>query len=273
MEYRVRWKGYGFDEDTWEPETHLAECTEIIEEFNLQLRERQRDNSLIRSTRGSQRVRTIQSPTCSSSDTNGARKRIRPHSSSLSVGQSPLPGETENTFPISSTNQEQQQRCSGVKDCNTDMYKHRHQQQQLQQQQQQPPTPASPSNQNYRQLGADAHSVAGSGSTSSRNIYLRHMDLAKSGIKILVPKSPMNTRADSEESPSEAAQGLEQGGQEPDSVPPEVAFLEMSPGCLLSPGEERARMGTRPRRQTPLSAPEIPITPAAMHALNREGSV
>ncbi|XDV27223.1 hypothetical protein PO909_030793 [Leuciscus waleckii] len=99
----------------------------------------------------------------------------------------------------------------------------------------------------------------------------RSMDLTKSGIKILVPKSPMNSRTDTEESPSEAAHSLEQGDQEPDAVPPEVALLEKPTGAVRVPGEERARMGTRPRTQTALPPPQIPITPAAVRTLNGKG--
>ena len=131
------------------------------------------------------------------------------------------------------------------------------------------------SSQKYKRLGAITDSVTGSGLTVSPtvNTLRRSMDLAKSGIKILVPKSPMNSRTDSEESPSEAAQGLEQGGQEPDSVPPEVALLEKPVGVQLGPGEERARMGTRPRSQTTLAPPQLPVTPAAMRVLNGKGNV
>uniref|UniRef100_UPI003AB03A20 chromodomain Y-like protein isoform X4 n=1 Tax=Centroberyx gerrardi TaxID=166262 RepID=UPI003AB03A20 len=98
----------------------------------------------------------------------------------------------------------------------------------------------------------------------------RSVDLAKTGIKILVPKSPMNSRVDSEESPSEAAHSLEPGAQEAHLVPPEVALLEKPASVLLGPGEERARMGTRPRTltQNPLRPPQVPITPAAMRSLN-----
>lgn len=103
------------------------------------------------------------------------------------------------------------------------------------------------------------------------NALRRSMDLAKSGIKILVPKSPMHSRTDTEESPSEAAHSLEQGSQEPDAVPPEVALLEKPAGAVRVPGEERARMGTRPRTQTALPPPQIPITPAAVRTLNGKG--
>lgn len=80
----------------------------------------------------------------------------------------------------------------------------------------------------------------------------------------------MNSRPDSEESPSEAAHSLEAGTQEAHLVPPEVALLE-KPAVQLGPGEERARIGTRPRSQNPLSPPRAPITPAAVRSLSSSG--
>ncbi|XP_028986982.1 chromodomain Y-like protein isoform X2 [Betta splendens] len=100
----------------------------------------------------------------------------------------------------------------------------------------------------------------------------RSVDLSKTGIKILVPKSPMNSRHDSEESPSEAAHSLEAGAQEAHLVPPEVALLEKPIAVQLGPGEERARMGTRPRSQNSLPPPRAPITPATMRSLSGTGN-
>ncbi|NWR11638.1 MPP8 phase, partial [Paradoxornis webbianus] len=31
--YKVRWKGYSSDDDTWEPEVHLEDCKEVLLEF------------------------------------------------------------------------------------------------------------------------------------------------------------------------------------------------------------------------------------------------
>ncbi|KPP65875.1 chromodomain Y-like protein-like [Scleropages formosus] len=124
------------------------------------------------------------------------------------------------------------------------------------------------SSQKYRRVSSVATGVAAAHTAGTGR---RSVDLAKSGIKILVPKSPMKSRTDSEESPSEAAHSLEQTGQEPDSVPPEVALLEKPPGTLLGPGDERARMGTRPRTQSIFPPPQVPITPAAVRSLNGKG--
>lgn len=273
MEYLVRWRGYGYEGDTWEPETHLANCMEFIHEFNRQLSERPRDGSLIRSTRSSPYITFNHS---SSSGSNNARKQIsRPPPHSPNISQSMAKTVSSPTPPVLAISpSKQQQDLLDLKDSTFGIQQYQQrlpQQQQIQQHQQQ----QQMSNQKYRRSGAVTDGVAGSGLTVSPavNTVRRSMDLAKSGIKILVPKSPMNSRTDSEESPSEAAQGLEQGGQEPDSVPPEVALLEKPASVLLGPGEERARMGTRPRTQTTLAPPQLPITPAAMRILNGKGKV
>ncbi|KAJ8383281.1 hypothetical protein AAFF_G00222170 [Aldrovandia affinis] len=191
MEYLVRWRGYGFEGDTWEPETHLSNCMEFIHEFN------------------------------------------RMHIGKRQLEELPL--------------------CTGDSGAKTD-------------------TQQFHSNPKYRRASnpsVGAVDVVGAHAVGPGR---RSMDLARSGIKILVPKSPMNSRTDSEESPSEAAHSLEQTGQEPDSVPPEVALLEKPAGALLGPGDERARMGTRPRAQTILPPPPVPITPAAVRTLNGKGT-
>ncbi|MBN3308024.1 CDYL protein, partial [Amia calva] len=119
-----------------------------------------------------------------------------------------------------------------------------------------------PGNQKYRRATTgSAHAV-----TSGR----RSMDLAKSGIKILVPKSPVKSRTEADDFPSEGAQSLEQTEQDHDSVPPEVA-LEKPMGSLLGPGAERARMGTRPRTQTILPQAQGPVTAATASALTLNG--
>uniref|UniRef100_A0A3B5MY46 Chromo domain-containing protein n=1 Tax=Xiphophorus couchianus TaxID=32473 RepID=A0A3B5MY46_9TELE len=60
--------------------------------------------------------------------------------------------------------------------------------------------------------------------------------------------------------PDEAAQSLEAGAQEAHPVPPEVALLEKPAAIQLAPGQERARMGTRPRNQNPLPPLPPPVT-------------
>ncbi|XP_030056144.1 M-phase phosphoprotein 8 isoform X2 [Microcaecilia unicolor] len=37
--YRVRWKGYTSDDDTWEPEAHLEDCKEVLLEFRKRMPE------------------------------------------------------------------------------------------------------------------------------------------------------------------------------------------------------------------------------------------
>ncbi|XP_067109134.1 chromodomain Y-like protein isoform X1 [Osmerus mordax] len=249
MEYLVRWRGYGYEGDTWEPETHFSNCMTFIHEYNRQQSERQRDDSILRSTR---------SPAShSTSSNNNARKQIcRPQPHSFSTGNrasaSSAKVKQENVYCPTSVATKQQLPLQDR--CDTDV---------------QIDTQKLTSS----QKSSGAVSSTGYTPTSLMGTARRSVDLAKSGIKILVPRSPMNNHVDSEQSPSEAAHSLEQGGQEPDSVPPEVALLVKPAGVLLGPGEERARMGTRPRipTQPPLPPSQVPVTPAAICSLNGRG--
>ncbi len=235
VEYLVRWRGYGSDGDTWEPESHLSTCMIYVQDFNRQYTERQRDSMLLRSTRSSpsHHCSPAHRPPCRPPPTATARSDISGALSGdcdqvkLALGPAHLP-------PAGLT------RLASVSS-------------------QQPPLAGRfPS-------GLMSASPAGSAR--------RSVDLSKTGIKILVPKSPMNSRLDAEESPSEAAHSLEAGAQEAHLVPPEVALLEKPAGVQLGPGEERARMGTRPRSQNPLPPPRVPVTPAAMRSHSSTGEV
>ncbi|XP_026140872.1 chromodomain Y-like protein [Carassius auratus] len=250
-EYLVRWRGYGFEGDTWEPENHLSSCVEFIHEFNRQRSEKQKDGTLLRSTRSS--------PSTAGGNTSiNARKQIsRPQQSSASpttVKTSPPTPSTPSTKRLqpaqhsphnSDVQQQKSKRSAGVGNIGSGTA--------------------------VMSTVTDTAPAAALIAAPTVSVLRRSMDLAKSGIKILVPKSPMNSRTDTEESPSEAAHSLEQGGQEPDAVPPEVALLEKPIGAVRVPGEERARMGTRPRTQTTLLPPQIPITPSALRTLNGKG--
>ncbi|KAL3989217.1 hypothetical protein ACER0C_013535 [Sarotherodon galilaeus] len=226
VEYLVRWRGYGSEGDTWEPESHLSTCMAYVHEFNRQHAEHHRDSALLRSTRSTPNLRwgpvhkVLCKPHASRGDVDadisgsGDRNQVR---SPLSPAQ---------LLPANAPRPLQQ------------------------------PLPAD-------SFGFMSASPAGPAR--------RSVDLSKTGIKILVPKSPMNGRPDAEESPSEAAHSLEAG--EAQLVPPEVALLEKPPlGVQLGPGEERARMGTRPRSQNPPPPPRAPITPAAMRSLSGRGN-
>ncbi|XP_018597286.1 chromodomain Y-like protein isoform X2 [Scleropages formosus] len=247
MEYLVRWRGYGYEGDTWEPEMHLSNCMEFIHEFNRLHSEQQKDGGLLRSTRNSP----------GHGPGNNARKQIcRPHQTQqqpplqLSLTGNPTTA-TNVILPVQKLRQQQPSPLA-VRDADAKM-----------------DTEQLLSSQKYRRVSSVATGVAAAHTAGTGR---RSVDLAKSGIKILVPKSPMKSRTDSEESPSEAAHSLEQTGQEPDSVPPEVALLEKPPGTLLGPGDERARMGTRPRTQSIFPPPQVPITPAAVRSLNGKGT-
>lgn len=235
VEYLVRWRGYGSDGDTWEPESHLSTCMIYVQDFNRQYAERQRDNMLLRSTRSS--------PSHHCSPAHRLAYRL-PHAAAAtcSDGSGALTGDCEQVklalgpahLPPSGLT-----RLASVSS-------------------QQPPL-----------IGRFTSGLMSAPPAGSAR---RSVDLSKTGIKILVPKSPMNSRLDSEESPSEAAHSLEAGAQEAHLVPPEVALLEKPAGVQLGPGEERARMGTRPRSQNPLPPPRIPVTPVATHSHNGTGN-
>ncbi|NIG61663.1 chromodomain Y-like protein [Pontoporia blainvillei] len=74
----------------------------------------------------------------------------------------------------------------------------------------------------------------------------KNMDLAKSGIKILVPKSPIKSRTAADGFQSKSREKLDpvEQGQE-DTVALEVAAKKLV-GALLGPGAERAQMGSWP---------------------------
>ncbi|XP_066508240.1 chromodomain Y-like protein isoform X2 [Hoplias malabaricus] len=259
MEYLVRWRGYGFEGDTWEPEANLSNCYEFISEFNRHHSDRQSDGANLRSTRRSPNVSLIHA-------SSNARKQMNkppPHNSMnspLAVSSPRMPSNSvTKKLPLPQTSLDN-------KDSNS-----------ISETQQQPVL----SNQKLLcsaevilSTPESADAVTDTATTSPRSATVLHcsMDLTKSGIKILVPKSPVNSRTDSEESPSEAAHSLEQGVQEPESIPPEVALQEKSVGLVLGPGQERARMGTRPRTQTSLPPPQVPITPADVRTLNGKGT-
>ncbi|XP_033854738.1 chromodomain Y-like protein isoform X1 [Acipenser ruthenus] len=206
-EYLVHWKGYNSDDDTWEPEQHLVNCVEYIHEFNRLLTEKQKDTTLIRSTRNSP---------------NNARKQIcRPSNSSMSKTSPKSAGVSKEGEPKNNTQ-------------------------------------LLASNHKYRRT--TAQTVAGR----------KSMDLAKSGIKILVPKNPMKSRTVVEGFQSDRADNLDQMEQDQDSVLPEVAN-EKPLGALLGPGAERARMGTRPRTHPLVPQVQVPVTAATASALTFNG--
>lgn len=153
VEYLVRWRGYGADGDTWEPETHLDTCSAHIHEFN---------QSLLR-----ERHRVLQ------------RSTHRPSTPSPGLNPDPSPG--INSGLILDT---------------------------------------SP------------------GLNPGLNPDCRR-DLNRSGIKILVPRSPLIR-----------IQDQDQARPLPDCVPASGPNLEtqcVGTKAVLGRGEERARMGTRPR--------------------------
>ncbi|XP_067910599.1 chromodomain Y-like protein [Heterodontus francisci] len=107
--------------------------------------------------------------------------------------------------------------------------------------------------------------------TSSQTFSGRKtMDLTKSGIKILVPRSPLKNRIVVDGFQDTSSDRLEQMAQNPDSVAPDLA-IEKPFGALLVPGTERARMGTRPRTQPSSPQMQLPVTGATASALSFNG--
>lgn len=226
VEYLVRWRGYGSEGDTWEPEGNLSTCMIYVHDFNRQYAEHQRENILLRSTRRSPNHQSHRQPcTLLLASTAGANigGNISKGAAVDSDQVGPVLGLTQPTLTL-------------------------------------PPGPATLSSQ--QSVGRVGCSLTPASPCASAR---RSMDLSKMGIKILVPKSPMNSRPDTEESPSEA------GVQEAHLVPPEVALLEKPAGVQLGPGEERARMGSRPRNPNPLPSPAA--TTATMQSFSCPGEL
>ncbi|XP_064409473.1 chromodomain Y-like protein [Latimeria chalumnae] len=98
----------------------------------------------------------------------------------------------------------------------------------------------------------------------------KNMDLAKSGIKILVPKSPMKNRITVDGFQNENADKLDQMEKDQDLVAPEVA-AEKPVGALLGLSTEKARMGSRPRTQPLMPQIQVPVTAATASTLTVNG--
>ncbi|XP_056679363.1 chromodomain Y-like protein isoform X4 [Monodelphis domestica] len=99
----------------------------------------------------------------------------------------------------------------------------------------------------------------------------KNMDLAKSGIKILVPKSPIKSRTAVDGFQNESPDKLDHIEQDQeDSVAPEVA-AEKPVGALLGPGAERARMGSRPRIHPLVPQLPVPVTATIASGLTING--
>ncbi|XP_073534817.1 chromodomain Y-like protein [Phyllobates terribilis] len=98
----------------------------------------------------------------------------------------------------------------------------------------------------------------------------KNMDLSRSGIKILVPKSPMKNRNSVDGFQHEPGEKLNHIEQEQDSVAPEVT-AEKPVGALLGPGAERARMGSRPRPPSLVPQIQLPLTVTTASTLTVNG--
>lgn len=99
----------------------------------------------------------------------------------------------------------------------------------------------------------------------------KNMDLAKSGIKILVPKSPVKGRTSVDGFHGDSPEKLDPVEQGPeDTIAPEVT-AEKPIGALLGPGAERARMGSRPRIHPLVPQVSGPVTAAMTTGLAVNG--
>ncbi|XP_077125924.1 chromodomain Y-like protein [Ranitomeya variabilis] len=98
----------------------------------------------------------------------------------------------------------------------------------------------------------------------------KNMDLSRSGIKILVPKSPMKNRNSVDGFQNVPGEKLNHIEQEQDSVAPEVT-AEKPVGALLGPGAERARMGSRPRPPSLVPQIQLPLTVTTASTLTING--
>uniref|UniRef100_A0A6I8NYL3 Chromo domain-containing protein n=1 Tax=Ornithorhynchus anatinus TaxID=9258 RepID=A0A6I8NYL3_ORNAN len=99
----------------------------------------------------------------------------------------------------------------------------------------------------------------------------KDMDLAKSGIKILVPKSPIKSRTAVDDFQNESPNKLDQIDQDQeDSLAPEMA-AEKPVGAFLGPGAERARMGSRPRIHSLVPQLPVPVTATITSTLTING--
>ncbi|KAG8442440.1 hypothetical protein GDO86_011284 [Hymenochirus boettgeri] len=105
-------------------------------------------------------------------------------------------------------------------------------------------------------------------SPSQASPVKKAMDLSRSGIKILVPKSPMKSRISVDGFQNESTEKL--NNLEQDSTAPEVT-AEKPVGALLGPGAERARMGSRPRPQQLIPQIQMPLTMTATSVLTING--
>ncbi|XP_038624020.1 chromodomain Y-like protein [Tachyglossus aculeatus] len=207
IEYLVRWKGYGSEDDTWEPEQHLVNCEEFIHEFNRCHNEKQKESILTRTNRTSP---------------NNARKQISRSTSSSFSKMSPkslVIGKDH----VSKNN------------------------------------PLFTASQKLRKNTAP--------SLSNR----KTIDFTKSGIKILVPKSPIKSRTAVEDFQNESPDKLDHIDQDQeDSLAPEVA-AEKPVGVFLGPGAERARMGSRQRMHSLVPQLPVPVTATIVSTLTING--